>query len=47
MKLFLDVIQFLYNLMQQLPHIENVYHLHFASKSKIKSLSLTDVSKLS
>ena len=30
MKLFLDGIRFLYNLMQQLPHIESTYYLHFA-----------------
>ena len=29
MKLFLDAIQFLYNLMQPLPRIENIYHIHF------------------
>ena len=29
MKLFLDAIQFIHNLMELLPHIENIYHLHF------------------
>ena len=29
MKFFLDLVQFLYNLMQQLLRIENSHHLHF------------------
>ena len=29
MKFILDAIQFFPNLMQPLPHIENIYHLHF------------------
>ena len=29
LKLVLDVIQFLLNLMQQLTHIENIYHFYF------------------
>ena len=29
MNIFLDAIQCLHNLMQTLPHIENIYHLHF------------------
>ena len=29
MELFLDVIQFLYSLMEHLRHVENIYHFRF------------------